>query len=49
MESKSKNTKATKDYLPMANMIPCATVIGNQEYVHEPTNHEKNCVFTNLR
>lgn len=40
MASKSKNTKDTKDSLPMANMFPCAPVIGNQEYVTEPPNHE---------
>lgn len=25
----------------MAKMIPCATVVGNQEYVPEPSNYEE--------
>lgn len=40
-----KNTKAVKGPLPMANMIPCATIVGNQEYVPEPPNYEeKLCI-----
>lgn len=41
MASKIKNTKATKDTLPLAHMILSATAIGNQEYVSEPPNYEE--------
>lgn len=30
-----------KGPLPMANMIPCITVVGNQEYISEPPNYEE--------
>lgn len=36
--SKSKITKASKDSLPMANMLSCTQMIGNQEYVSKPPN-----------
>lgn len=41
MASKTKNTKATKESLLLAPMLPSATCIVNQEYVLEPPNYEE--------
>lgn len=41
MAPSTKNTNGVKGPLSMANMIPCATVVGNEEYVREPPNYEE--------
>lgn len=46
MVSKTKITKAAKEYLQLAHMLPSANVVGNQEYVPEPPHYEeKLCIY----
>lgn len=46
MASKTKTNKAIREPLPLANMLPCANVVGNQEYVMESPNYEEQlCIY----
>lgn len=42
MVHSTKNTKEAKDPLPMAKVLPCATIDGNREYLLEPPNTKEN-------
>lgn len=46
MDPSIKNAKAPKGSLPMTDMLPCATVVENRQYVPEPPNNEeKLCIY----